>query len=192
MAVDKLDLGAAVAAGWRLEEVEWETKQEHAASLAHGGRLEEATALWQETLSLAEKIFDDGDPRLATSLANAGYALKVNGDPESAKARFKQALRCWDQSAPWIERLRIERKAKSSLFHLRMEALHWDQFEANARERLRRFAGEARNAIAVLAERGEAPSRTYQRWRGEKPVNFTDSRKLLSACLLLASERQPS
>ncbi len=182
---DRLDLGAAIAAGWDKREVAWEARQERAAALACQGQFEAAMPLCREALALARETFEANDPRLGTSLANLATLLKLQGDGAAARPLFEEARRCWDGSWVWIAGLRIERKGRSSLYHLRLEARHWEQYEANARERLKRFADEARLAVGVLADGGPPPARGFERWRGEKPPSFTDSRKLLAACLLL-------
>ena len=186
-AVDRLDLKAAAAAGWDSAEVEWEAKQERAAALALEGGLAEATEIWRPALALARDSFDRSDPRLGTSLANLAYGLREAGDPSSATPLFQEAKRCWDASWTWVNQLRIEPRARSSLYHLRMELRHREQYEANARKRLEAFAAEARNAVTALAEGGPPPARGFQRWRSEKPPLFNDPRKLLAACLLLAT-----
>jgi hypothetical protein len=151
-----------------------------------GDNLELSEAL-QAGWSLARKTFSVDDPRLGTSLANMAFALRETGRSEAAVPLFEEARQVWDASFAWIEALKLERRARSSLFHLRMETLHRDKYEAHFRERLRRFAAEARSAVAVMAEGGPQPERCLPRWRSEKPPTFWDSRKLLAACLLLVS-----
>jgi len=186
-AVDRLDLKAALAAGWEPAEIEWETKEERAAALALAGRLGEALPLWRQGLRLARENFAPGDPRLGTSLANLAYGLRESGETGQATPLLQEAKRCWDASWHWINRLHIAPRARSSLYHLRMELRHRAQYEANARNRLEAFAAETREAVARLAAGGPPPPRTYRRWRSEKPPQFNDSRKLLAACLLLVS-----
>jgi tetratricopeptide (TPR) repeat protein len=184
---DELELGQALAAGWSPQDYAWELCQEKAAAAAYDGDLDHALPLWRESLSLARAHFARDDPRLGTSLANMAFALRETGRHEAAAPLFEEARQVWDASFAWIEALRLERRARSSLFHLRMESLHRDKYEAHFRERLRRFAAEARSAVAKMAEGGRQPERCLPRWRSEKPPSFWDSRKLLAACLLLAS-----
>jgi tetratricopeptide (TPR) repeat protein len=184
---DNLELSEALQAGWSADEVAWELRQEAAALAAYEGDIEKALPLWRDALALARKTFSVDDPRLGTSLANMAFALRETGRSEAAVPLFEEARQVWDASFAWIEALKLERRARSSLFHLRMESLHRDKYEAHFRERLRRFAAEARSAVAVMAEGGLQPERCLPRWRSEKPPAFWDSRKLLAACLLLVS-----
>ena len=184
-AAKPFDPSAAAAAGWSDEEIRWETLAEQAAAHAVAGRLDEAMPLWAEALYLARMSFAANDPRLATSIANHAHALRLGGDAALASKLFREALAVWDASQPWIAGLRIERRARSSLYHLRMEAKHWKTYEAMARKRLAAFAAEGRAAIAALAEDRPAGSRGLARWWPEKPSAFTDGRKLLAAALLV-------
>ena len=147
LAVDTLDLAAAQAAGWSMADVEWEVKCERAALLAEEGRPDEAAALWREVLELARANFSEDDPRLGTSLANAALALRDRGDKAAAATLFSQAARIWDASPQWIAEVALEARARSSLFHLRMEARHRDKYDATMRERLTRFAEETRDRL---------------------------------------------
>ena len=53
------------------------------------------------------------------------------------------------------------------------------------RTRLRAIARETAEALGAL-EQGRAPEhRLYERWRGEKPSVFDDTRKFLAAALLI-------
>ena len=79
------------------------------------------------------------------------------------------------------------RRARSSLFHMRMEAKHWDTYRANMRTRFARFAAEAGDCLEALAEDRPPPHRLRGRWRAEKPGVFDDTRKLLAAALLIAA-----
>ena len=169
---------------WTQADQDWEALQEQAAEHAVAGRLDEAATLWAEALYLARQSFVAQDPRLAASIANHAFALRRKGDAAGAGRLFEEAGRVWDSSAPWIWSIRIERKARSSLYHLRMEAKHWKTYEATKRKRLQSFADEGRAAIAALAADKPADSRGVSRWWPEKTPYPSDSRKLLAAALL--------
>lgn len=65
----------------------------------------------------------------------------------------------------------------SLLFHLRMEALHRDQFHAKLRTRYRHVAAETEYVLRAAAP-GNRP--IFMCWRDEKPRVFDDSRKFLA------------
>lgn len=176
---------SAGAAGWSEEDIRWEFLCEQAAELAAKGSVTEAAPLWAEALFLARQSFAPDDPRLATSIANHAFALRRAGDGKTAAALFREALTIWDASGERIAALRIARRARSSLFHLRMEAKHWTIYEATMRRRLEAFAREGREALAALAEDRAAASRGVARWDAEKTPGYSDARKLLAAVLLL-------
>ena len=177
---------AAVLAGWGEFDLTWERLQENAAGEARDGRLEDAAANWAKALSIARARFEPPDLRLATSVANHARGLRRAGDGDGADRLFREALSIWDSAGPWIETLKVDRRARSSLFHLRMEMRHWDQYEATLRLRLRRFAEEGRTALVALSRGQAAEEDLYARWNGEKPPQFNDSRKLLGAVCLIA------
>jgi hypothetical protein len=86
----------------------------------------------------------------------------------------------------------IARRGRSSLFHLRMEAKHWDTYQGNLRHRARYFAREAATCLDAATHGVPAFFRLYDRWRGEKPAVFDDTRKFLGAALLLAAWDPPT
>lgn len=71
---------------------------------------------------------------------------------------------------------------------MRMEATHRDTYKRNRTARLRKFHEEAAECLSELERGRPAPHRLYSRWLGEKPAVFDDARKIIGACLLLASD----
>jgi hypothetical protein len=94
-------------------------------------------------------------------------------------------LRVWDASGPWLVAMRPERRARSSLFHLRMEARHRRTYSSNAWQRNRELAAMGRAATRALLDGKPAIVNTLARWYEEKPDHFCDSRKLLAAVRLI-------
>ena len=185
-APDGNEIAAAAAAGWTALDLAWEAKMEEAGTCFASGDRDAAAALWRESLGLARRDFETTDPRLGTSLANAALAARQAGDGTSAQSLFAEARRIWDASSFWVDALAPERRARSSLFHLRMEARHRETYDAQFRNRLHRFGEEARESLRALEAGEPSPHRGLARWRAEKPARYGDSRKFLAACLLLA------
>jgi len=174
---------------WREADAAWEAEQYQAAVAAKAGDLSSAAVHWAAALRLARAEFATNDPRLATSLANHAHAARYNGREAEAAALFDEALRVWDSSGPWIEALRPERRARSSLFHLRLESKHPGGYEHHARTRYRALAAEGRATLAALRDGPTAaPARDARlaHWEQERQAGYGDARKLTAAALLLA------
>jgi hypothetical protein len=182
---------AARAAGWRRRDLWWERLQERANRELEAGDTHRAARRFLIAWWLARALLPEADPRRATSLANAGLAARLRGAERTAARRYGDARALWSHVAATLEGIEIRPRARSSLFHLRMELRHGETYRANMRARLGRFVAEAGDALEAIA-RGEPPSvRLHARWRGEKPAVFDDTRKLLAACLLIATDREP-
>ena len=143
--------------------------------------------MWAKALSLAREHFTDNDPRLATSLANHAHALRQAGDEVAARRLFEDALRVWDGSGPWVAALKPERRARSSTFHLRLEAKHPGGYDGHSQERFRSLASDGRTALRALSVGAGPAFDGLARWHGEQPDGFTDGRKLLAAVCLIAA-----
>ncbi len=164
----------------------WERWQEAAQTALAEGRAQDAARAWRRAWALGALAMAKDDPRRATALANLAFAARLRGDEARAARLYAMARARWAGVGDWIAKARFAPRARSSLFHMRMEMRHADQFRANFEGRLRRFAAETGEALAAL-ERGETPSvRLAERWRGEKPAIPDDARRVLAAALLIA------
>lgn len=171
---------------WNRGDAFWESCQERAACSWLEKKRVRAKCLWHLAYVCALLFFDAKDPRLAVSLANASLLAKRAGRESLARRRMERALLIWSTVPAWIEEMHIARRARTSLYHLRLELAHWSTYEANLRRRMRNFADETDASLQALAGGHRPPHRHFARWRGEKPAIKDDTRKLLSACLLLA------
>ncbi|MDE0347558.1 MAG: hypothetical protein OXI66_17525 [Boseongicola sp.] len=91
-----------------------------------------------------------------------------------------------------LDGLEFRPRVRSSLFHMRMETRHRETYEANMRARIANFVTEAGQALEAAEAGAPSPHRLYDRWRGERPAVFDDSRKLLGAVLLICARQQES
>ncbi|WP_294615024.1 tetratricopeptide repeat-containing protein [uncultured Roseovarius sp.] len=185
------DLGSpaaqvARAAGWSRADILWEGLMEQVnEAWARGDRSRAATLLRRAHL-VARFVFHRNDLRRATVDANLGILAKAAGRHGRAKAHFAKAAKQWDANATAsIGAMQIAPRARSSLFHLRMEALHRNTYHDNFRLRIGRIADEVRGAIAALEEGTKPECRLYARWIGERPTVYDDTRKTMAACLLI-------
>ncbi len=168
-------------AGWRLADLLWESLTEAALAAHDAGRRAEAVRLWQEAEHHGAH-FADNDPRRAATLNNAGVADGGSG----AEALYRRALEAWKAADAWVGLMAVEPRARSSLFHLRLENKHRDRYKDFVRADYRSLlqAGAA-VASANLAGSGDHES-SLARWRSTRPAHLSDLRKLTAAALLSA------
>ncbi len=183
------EMKAALRAGWRWRDVKWERLSEAGNAAYQAGDSKTAIRRFRQAYLLARFGFDHADPRYATSLANAGFADRIAGNTKGADRKLKKARTLWSDVPAGLANITISPRARSSLFHLRMEARHWETYCDNARVRLGKFVAESAQALDAVARREVPEHRLYSRWRGEKPNVFDDTRKYLGAALLLAGEK---
>jgi hypothetical protein len=178
-----------LAAGWTEADLGFEQTTERAVELLAAGDIPCAKAEAGRALQLARENCETIDPRLGTSLANYGVCLLLAGEGEGVPLMLREALDVWRGSGPWIARMDAPRMARSSLFHMRMEALHRDTYRARWQERWREIAAEAKARLEALNAAQSAPegiaSEALARWRRERPAMLNDTRKLMAAAFLL-------
>jgi tetratricopeptide (TPR) repeat protein len=130
----------------------WVQITEQAVVGFDSGRLSAAAEKWQKAHGVAQD-FDRGDPRLASSLNNLAIAFRINNEFEEAARYYRSALEYWDSAVHWIDRMQLEQRARSSLFHLRMERKHRKKYDHIARRKYHKLlpAGHA-GTLNNLAE----------------------------------------
>ena len=175
-------------AAWTNAELIWEQIQETAADRERAGDHAEAAELWRGALELAREHLSSGDLRKAASLACVAVAERRAGDAATARRLFDEALALWDAGERWVESLKLTRSARSSTFHLRLQAKHPGGYDRFPRERFRTLAMEGRAVIAARRAGHPDESDRLVRWRRERPNGFDDRRKLLGAVLLIAAD----
>ena len=189
MAPENWSLQELLNAGWSEEDLAWEAAAERTADAAakedNIGAKDEAG----EALRLARATFEPNDPRLGTSLANFGICLSLAGDNEGYDSLIAKALESWRGATLWIARMEAPRVARSSLFHLRMEALHRDTYRTRWQKRWNEIAADATKRLSALSANEvsiAAPeSDVTELWRRERPAMLNDTRKLIAAASLL-------
>ncbi len=189
MAPENWSLQELLSAGWREEDLAWEAAAERTAEAAAREDTIQAKDEAGGALRLAREAFEPIDPRLGTSLANFGICLSLAGDKQGSRSLIEKALESWRGATPWIARMEAPRVARSSLFHLRMEALHRDTYRALWQKRWKEIATDARDRLAalttddtrIIAPRTDATAV----WRRERPAMLNDTRKLIAAASLL-------
>ena len=184
------EMRAALAAGWRRSDLWWERLSESGNRAFLSGDINAAARAFGRAGWIARLRFAKDDPRRTATLANLAQIDRAQGREARAARRLHAAQEQWRGVEAFIETMTIARRARSSLFHLRMEALHWDTYTDNARIRFRAFAAETAEALAAMEQGAPVPHRLFERWRGEKPSVFDDTRKFFAAALLIAGGRR--
>lgn len=176
-------------AGWSEADLDWEIAAERTAEAVSRGDDVRGKDEAGQALQIARASFERIDPRLGTGLANFGLCLNLLGDGDGAVHLFREALEVWRGAGPWIARMDAPRMARSSLFHMRMEARHRDTYRARWQVRWREIAEEAKGRLEVLSPAPEGLDRSaadaLARWRRERPALLNDTRKLMAAAFLL-------
>ena len=175
-------------AGWTNAEVIWEQIQAAAAESERAGDFADASELWRGALELAREHLPSDDLRVAASVANAAIAERRAGDAATAGRMLDDALALWDAGAAWVESLKPATLARSSTFHLRLQAKHPGGYDRFPRERYRTLAAEGRAILAARRDGHPDETDRLERWRAERPDGFDDWRKVLGAVLLIASD----
>ncbi len=204
---------AADGRGWSLADQLWERLVEAGLAAFDARRLDDAGALWISALAYAERFAGD-DPRRATALNNIAAVRHLRGGAAEAEHFYRAALDAWAAAEPWIEAMAITPRARSSLFHLRLEEKHRADYHRIARGELRklldegratclanlaalcRSAGRGGEAEALEAEASERAPRGVkpglERWAVLAPPGPCDERKLAAAALLSARPAAPT
>jgi hypothetical protein len=176
----------AADAAWSEADATWERLQVEAAEAFAAHDLAGAGASWAAAVRIARVSFAADDPRLAAGLANWALALRLRGEA-AADRLFAEALEIWDAAPAWLTRQAFTARARSSTFHLRLEARHGGAYDASLRRRSGSLLTEARAATAALAggAPGRAPDRAALGTLRSAPLDAR--RKLLAAAVLLAA-----
>lgn len=111
----------------------WVRTTETANSEFDSGRFSVAAENWRNAHHIARE-FDDRDPRLAGSLNNLAIAFRISHDFDEAERIYHNALENWQSVADWVDRMQLRQRARSSLFHLRLESKHRKKYDKIARK----------------------------------------------------------
>ena len=176
-------------AGWSEADLAWESTAERMVEAISKKDYVRAKEEAGQALRIARADFEPIDPRLGTSLANYGLCLSLSGDSQGVASLFLKAVEAWRRADPWIARMTAPRVARSSLFHMRMEALHRETYRARWQQRWRELADDAIKRLESLdapeATAGPPTDDILARWLRERPAMLNDTRKLMAAAYLL-------
>ena len=144
----------------------WEARTLEGLAAFREGRIEEAYAAWRSAAAVC-RAFAADDPRRAASRTHLALCHAAQGDGATARRAFRRALQAWAAAEAWVTRMALPQRARSSGFHLRLEAKHRRSYDALARLEFAKLLGAGRGAAlaggahlardpaAVLAEAQE-------------------------------------
>ena len=181
------EMRAALNAGWRRHELWWERLQERANVDLADGKHRSACRRFRMAYWVACIGFERADPRFAASLANLAIVARKGGQPERAARLYVAASETWERVAETLSSAEISPRVRSSLFHLRMEQRHRALFESRNRALLATRVAETGTVLTALAQNPDDAIALLPRWKAEKPRVFDDTRRILAACLLVAT-----
>lgn len=126
-------------------ELEWLALTERAAEAFCDEDRGAALDQWRKAVEIAV-AFQEGDPRRACSLSNWGLAAYLRGDQATAREAFDAAVSAWNEARVWVAEMTLQPRARSSLFHMRMESRHRKRYDDPARKRYLRVLEMGRAA----------------------------------------------
>ena len=136
----------------------WEARALEGLAAFRAGRIDAAYAAWRSAAAIA-RAFDDDDPRRAASRTHLALCHAAGGDARKARRAFRRSLRAWGAAEAWVARMALPQRARSSGFHLRLEAKHRPSYDALARVELAKLLGAGRAAaLAGGAHLGRDPA----------------------------------
>ena len=123
----------------------WEARALAGFDAFRAGRIEEAYGAWRSAAAIA-RAFAPDDPRRAASRTQLALCHAAGGEARAARRAFRRALRAWEAAEAWVGRMEVGQRARSSGFHLRLEAKHRRSYDALARAGFARLLGAGRAA----------------------------------------------
>lgn len=108
-------------------EISWvDCAEDGAAHLAEGDA-HAALQQWKQGYGIATE-FVQHDPRMAASINNLAIGHRMAGDFAQAEHQYRLALEAWDAVVEWVKNMQLPARARSSLYHLRLELRHREQY----------------------------------------------------------------
>ncbi|MFQ5544370.1 MAG: tetratricopeptide repeat protein [Acidiferrobacterales bacterium] len=131
----------------------WVELNEAAVAQLNAGQSVVACEKWQEAFGIAQQ-FGGNDPRLASSLNNLAIVHRMRCNFVEAEENYQRAIVNWQAASAWVDQMHFTPRARSSLFHLRMEQKHKQEYRRIAIKKYQALlpAGRAatRNNLAEL------------------------------------------
>jgi|GEM_PF-5033084 len=157
-------------------DVTWERAQEQAMHAFKVRNADGARTGWAKALDIAERHFERGDPRLASSLSNHAFSLLRQGQDHQANMYFQRALIAWEESWRWIPWMTPSSSVDES------EAAPYDQGTQDAFYAL---VKQGKTITERTFRERQLPDVDNDDWSAVKPKSMNDVRRLFSAIFLM-------
>ena len=149
-------------------EQRWEARVLEGLAAFRAGRIDASYTAWRSAAAIA-RAFAADDPRRAASRTHLALCHAAAGNTQAARRAFRRALQAWGAADEWVARMAIPQRARSSGFHLRLQAKHPGGYDAVARAGYSRLLTAGRAAAlagsAHLARNPAAPLEEAQEQR---------------------------
>jgi hypothetical protein len=155
----------------------WERAQEKAMRAFQDGNADEARANWSTAMSIAERNFERGDPRLATSFTCHGYALLRQDHIHRANVYFQSAIDAWDDAWRWIPMMTPSSPASDG-----DDAEPYDQAMQDA---FYAMVDQGKSITEAIMQNQRLPEAASDDWLTVKPKTMNDVRRLFGAVFLM-------
>ena len=124
----------------------WEARVRDGLAAFHAGRVDEAYAAWRSAAAIAR----EPSPRTTRAGRRAGLispsAMPRPATTLAGRRAFRRALRAWEAAEGWVARMAVPQRARSSGFHLRLQAKHPGGYDTVARAEFTKLLGAGRAA----------------------------------------------
>ena len=185
---DERPTGGGAATG---AERRWEARVLAGLAAFQAGRVDDAYTAWRSAAATA-RAFAPDDPRRAASRTHLALCHAAAGNDRAARRAFRRALRAWGAAEGWVARMEAGRRARSSLFHLRLERKHRGRYDALARAEFAKLLAAGRAAaLAGCAHFARDPAAALQEAQEKraKGLSWRDADQAL-ICRALAALRE--
>ena len=151
----------------------WEARALAGLAAFRAGRIEEAYAAFRSAAAIT-RAFAPDDPRRAASRTQLALCHAAGGDARAARRAFNRALRAWDAAEAWVGRMAVGQRARSSGFHLRLQAKHPGAYDTIARAEFVKLLGAGRAAaLAGCAHLARDPAAALEEAHAKRAAGLS-------------------
>ena len=158
-------------------DVTWERAQEKAMLALHDGDADEARNNWTKAKSIAERHFERGDPRLATSFTSHGFVLLRENQIHQANVYFQAAIEAWDDAWRWIPMMTSANPVG--------DQADAEPYDRAMQEAFYALINQGKSITEAIMRDHRLPEAAGDDWFSVKPNGMTDVRRLFAAVFLM-------